>query len=302
MKGKILIAGGTGFIGYHLSKEFLKRDYEVTSISLTKPKRKRYLKNINYLYCDLSKYNSLKKTLVDDFDYVINLAGHVDHTNKVKVIKSHFNGCKNLSAIFLKKKIKGFFQIGSCVEYGFESSPQKENAKIKFNTIKSNYGISKYLATKHLLNLHQKKKFPVIILRLYLIYGPRQDANRLIPIVLQKCKRKEKFPCSEGNQMRDFLHINDLVNLFLKIIQTNKKNCIGKIYNVGFGKPYSVKNVIMLIKKIIKGGKPEFGKIKLRKDELPELYPNINKIKKYFNWKPKIGLKKGISLLINYDK
>ena len=153
-----------------------------------------------------------------------------------------------------------------------------------------------------MLNLHQKKKFPVIILRLYLIYGPKQDANRLIPVVLQKCKRKQKFPCSEGSQMRDFLHVNDLVHLFFKIIQTNQKNYFGKIYNVGFGKPYSVKNVIMLIKKITKGGRPDFGKIKLRKDELSELYPDTKKIKNYFKWKPKIGLKKGISLLVNYDK
>ena len=56
------------------------------------------------------------------------------------------------------------------------------------------------------------------------------------------------------------------------------------------------------IKKIVKGGKPNFGKIKLRKDEITELYPDINKIKDYFKWKPKIGLKKGISLLVNYDK
>ena len=164
MKGKVLITGGTGFIGYHLSKEFLKRNYKVTSISLTKPKKIRYLRNMNYLYCDLGNYNALKKTIVGDFDYVINLAGHVDHTNKAKVINSHFNGCKNLSTIFLKRKIKGFFQIGSCVEYGYKASPQKENAKIKLNTIRSNYGISQYLATTYLLNLHQKKKFPVIIL------------------------------------------------------------------------------------------------------------------------------------------
>ena len=237
-----------------------------------------------------------------EFDYVINLAGHVDHTNKAKVIRSHLKGCKNLSSIFLKKKIKGFFQIGSCVEYGYTSSPQKENAKVKFDSIKSNYGISKYLATRHLLNLYRNKKFPVIILRLYLIYGPKQDANRLIPIVLQKCKNRKKFPCSTGDQMRDFLHVNDLTNLFFKIIQTNKKNHFGKIYNVGFGKPYSVRDVIMLIKKIAKGGIPDFGKIKLRKDEIFELYPDINKIKNYFRWKPKINLKKGISLLVNYDK
>lgn len=302
MKGKILIAGGTGFIGYHLSKEFLKKNYEITSISLTKPKKKRYLSNVNYLYCDLGDFKSLKKTLLGEFDYVINLAGHVDHTNKTKVIKSHLEGCKNLSSIFLKKKIKGFFQIGSCVEYGYASSPQKENAKVKFDTIKSNYGKSKYLATRHLLNLHRNKKFPVIILRLYLIYGPKQDANRLIPIVLQKCKNRKKFPCSTGDQMRDFLHVNDLINLFFKIIQTKKKNHFGKIYNVGFGKPYSVRDVIMLIKKIAKGGIPDFGKIKLRKDEIFELYPDINKIKNYFRWKPKINLKKGISLLVNYDK
>lgn len=302
MKGKILIAGGTGFIGYHLSKEFLKKNYEVTSISLTKPKKKRYLSNVNYLYCDLGNFKSLKKTLMGEFDYVINLAGHVDHTNKAKVIRSHLKGCKNLSSIFLKKKIKGFFQIGSCVEYGYTSSPQKENAKVKFDSIKSNYGISKYLATRHLLNLYRNKKFPVIILRLYLIYGPKQDANRLIPIVLQKCKNRKKFPCSTGDQMRDFLHVNDLTNLFFKIIQTNKKNHFGKIYNVGFGKPYSVRDVIMLIKKIAKGGIPDFGKIKLRKDEIFELYPDINKIKNYFRWKPKINLKKGISLLVNYDK
>ncbi len=104
MKNKILIAGGTGFIGYHLAKKFLKRKFEVTSLSLSKPKKERYLKNVKYLYCDISNLKSLKKVLVEEFNYVVNLAGHVDHTNKRKVINSHFIGCKNLVYIFRKKK------------------------------------------------------------------------------------------------------------------------------------------------------------------------------------------------------
>jgi len=297
MKNKILIAGGTGFIGYHLAKKFLKRKFEVTSLSLSKPKKERYLKNVKYLYCDISNLKSLKKVLVEEFNYVVNLAGHVDHTNKRKVINSHFIGCKNLVYIFRKKKIKIFIQIGSSVEYGRKNSPQNEKKKIKLNSIQSNYGKAKLMSTNYLLNLYKKKKFPVIILRLYLIYGAKQDKNRLVPIVINSCLKNKKFPCSIGTQKRDFLHVDDLISLFIKIINS-KKNYFGNIFNVGFGKPFSVKKVILLIKKISNGGYPEFGKIAFRKDEILNLYPNINKVKNYFNWKPKTSLKNGLVSLI----
>ena len=58
---KILIVGGTGFIGYHLAKESLKKKWEVTSISSHKVKNKRSLTKVSYIYCDISKKNSLKK-------------------------------------------------------------------------------------------------------------------------------------------------------------------------------------------------------------------------------------------------
>ena len=67
MKKKILILGGTGFIGYHLAKESLKRGFNVTSISKNNPTKKRYLKNVNYLTVDISKKNLIKKKIKKDF-------------------------------------------------------------------------------------------------------------------------------------------------------------------------------------------------------------------------------------------
>ena len=61
---KLLVVGGTGFIGYHIIKEAKKRNFKVSSISKNKPKITRYLKEVKYIFVDFSNYNSLKKNLM----------------------------------------------------------------------------------------------------------------------------------------------------------------------------------------------------------------------------------------------
>ena len=84
IKKKILIVGGTGFIGYHLAKRAIKRGWQVTSISSRKPKKIRNLKKVKYLLCDITNFKLLKKCIHSKFKYVVNLGGHVDHSNKKK--------------------------------------------------------------------------------------------------------------------------------------------------------------------------------------------------------------------------
>ena len=276
-KTNILIVGGTGFIGYHLAKKSIKKGWQVTSISSKPPKKLRYLTKVKYIICDITKKKSLKKNIRRYFSYVVNLGGYVDHSNSKKTFESHYTGCKNLTEIFLKKAPKAFIQMGSSVEYGNLKSPQKENGKCNPKSI---YGHAKLLSSKHLVNLFKKKKFPSTILRLYLTYGPRQDLNRFLPIIITGCVKNKKFPCSRGNQFRDFVHINDVVNAILKSL-TNK-NARGQIINIGSGKPRIIKKIIEYIKKISKGGYPLFGKVKLRRDEILTVYPDINKAK--YNW------------------
>ena len=118
MRDNILIVGGTGFIGHHLSKS-LKKKKSVYSISINKPNKSRKVKGVKYINCDIYKKNLLYKKLRKiNFDYVINLGGNIDHSNKARTVKSHFFGCKNLVDYFKNKNLKLFIQIGSSLEYG----------------------------------------------------------------------------------------------------------------------------------------------------------------------------------------
>jgi nucleoside-diphosphate-sugar epimerase len=297
---KILITGGTGFIGYHLAKKCLKLNWKVTSLSSNNPKKVRKLKKVKYLIADISSKKKLKNKIKINFDYVVNLAGYVDHSRKLKTIKSHYNGCKNISSLFINSKIKKFIQIGSSIENGKINSPQLEN-NTPDRKILSAYGEAKLLSSNFLLDLNKKYNFPVTILRLYLIYGPYQDPNRVIPITILNSIFNKKFDCSDGRQSRDFLYIDDLVDGIIKIL-IKKDNLSGEIINLGSGKPTKIKKIIKNIVNLVGSGKPIFGKVRFRKDEINKLYPNLNKAKKLINWAPKTDLNLGLKKTIFFYK
>ena len=286
MKKKILVTGGSGFLGFNLIKKLSKKkQFEVEALIHRKKKYLKKIKNIKYIYCDISKYNNLKKKLNKKYDYIVNFSGNIDHKNNFETKKIHYYGLKNLIKVISHNQIKMFIQIGSSLEYGKKPSPQKESKKCKPI---SYYGKAKYLASNYL----QKKIKNHIILRPYQIYGPFQKSNRLIPFIIKSCIKNKSFKCTDGFQLRDFLYIDDFTDLIIKILKKNKiKN---KIYNVGYGKPIEVRNVINLIVKVIKKGKPLFGEVQMRKDESNLLYPNVKNIMKDFSWKPKVKILNGL--------
>ncbi len=298
MKKKILIIGGTGFLGYHLAKKCLLKKWDVTSISTNIPQKKRFLSKVKYLILDITKKKLILRKIKSNYDFVVNFGGYVNHNEKLKTYKSHYIGCKNLADIFKGSKIKLFIQIGSSVEYGNLKSPQKEDSKTNVNKLKSTYGKAKLMATNYLLKLNKINNFPCTILRLYLVYGPYQDKNRLIPHTLNECLNDNLFDCSAGKQYRDFLFVDDLMTAIFKCFYNKLSR--GEIMNIGTGKPHNIKKIILFIRNNIKLGNPVFGKIQLRKDEILKLYPDISKIKKILNWKPYTLLHKGIKTITRH--
>ena len=296
MKKKILIVGGTGFLGHHLVKK-CQTKFIVTSISLNIPKREKKIKGVRYLIADISKKEHLIKKIKTNFDIVINLGGYINHKNKNLAVKTHLNGCKNLVNFFSNKNIKLFIQIGSSTEYGKQKSPNLENMKCNPKTI---YAQSKLNASKYLINFSKKYNFPCVILRFYQVYGPEQKQDRLIPMVINSCLDDLRFNCSSGIQEKDFLYITDAINAISKCFNNNK--IIGKIINIGSGQKISIKKLIYKIIKETGFGKPMFGVLKMRSDEPKNSYPNIKRAKKILLWRPKISLEKGLRMTINYYK
>jgi len=89
-----------------------------------------------------------------------------------------------------------------------------------------------------------------------------------------------------------------LIDAFFLILK--KKKVEGEIFNIGFGKPFKIKNIIKKIVKYYKSGSPQFNKIKLRKEEQMEIYPNLSKIRKILKWKAKIKFSEGLKKTIKY--
>jgi UDP-glucose 4-epimerase len=291
----ILIVGGTGFLGFHICNFLKKKNWSILSLSLGPPLKQRKIKKVKYLFGDISKLKQLSFLINLKVDYVVNCGGYVDHHNEIKTYNTHVKGCKNLYTIFSKKNLRAFIQLGSSAEYGLATSPHTEDKKEK---PKDSYGKCKLKATNFFRNL--KSNFPYIILRPYQVYGPKQDSNRLIPFIINSCLKNKKFPCSHGNQFRDFLYVDDFVMAVYSSL--NNKNCYGEIFNIGYGKPIKTKKIIKKINKKINLGHPEYGKILMRKYEQKKIFPSIKKASKYLNWSPKVNFEKGLNKTIEYYK
>ncbi len=300
MKRNIIIFGGTGFIGYHLIKRLAKRNFNIVSISKSKPRKNRKIKNVKYLNIDVTLKKNLNSIFKKKYDYVFNLAGYVDHSKKILTLNTHYIFVRKLIKTLKNKKIKKFVQIGSSLEYADNKSPHKENLKLSRENFNSFYSLSKFLSTEFLTNQKLDNKINYLVVRPYLIYGPNQDENRIIPFVINKCIKNQKFDTSSGNQIRNFLYIDDFIDGLIELTFNNKIN--NQIVNIGSYKNYKIKTIIKKIIKLCEKGKPNFGKIKLRKDENLISYPNLEKIKKLIKWSPNYQIDRGLIKTINYYK
>ena len=296
---KILIIGGNGFIGSNLIKKLSKLNFKITNLSKNK-KNNININKVDYIQANIANFNDLNKKLErKNFDYIINLAGYGDHSSfldgGIKVIEDHYISNLNLSKIFLKKKISKFIQIGSSDEYGFNVAPQKEN--VKEDPI-SPYSFAKTSSTYLFRMLYNTYSFPVVILRLFLVYGPYQKTNRLIPYVIKSCIENKKFNISHGLQYRDFCYIDDVTDAIIKVIHSKK--VYGEILNIATGKKIQVKYVVNFINNFIKKGHPQFNKFKKNKKENINLFANVQKVKNLLKWESKTKITEGLKKTIKY--
>jgi nucleoside-diphosphate-sugar epimerase len=297
-KPSILIAGGTGFIGKNLLYIARNLGWKCTVLSLRNPKK--YEKNVDYIQVDLTDVILTKSLLADrTFDYVVNLSGYIDHSSyfdKGKaVIDAHFNGLQNLVNSLDRSNLKCFVQVGSSDEYGNVPAPQSEHMR---ESPISPYSFSKVSATHLLQMLYKTENFPSVILRLFLVYGEGQNGQRFLPQIIYGCINDLNFPVSDGMQLRDFCHVEDISYGIIAALTSDKGK--GEVINLASGAPVTVREVITKVQSIIGLGKPIFGKIPYRTGENMNLYADVSKACRTLQWANDINLDKGLERTIHY--
>tara|TARA_B100000315_G_C14560151_1_gene580101 strand:- start:876 stop:1811 length:936 start_codon:yes stop_codon:yes gene_type:complete len=295
----LLVIGGTGFIGHHLLKAAKNKCWQTTSVSLNSPTDERIVDGVRYLHFDMTDDSLVRKYLVDDYNYVVNLGGYIKHKlfkdGGRSLIETHFTTLQNLLETIPRSKLKRFVQIGSSDEYGNSPAPQHENLREKPI---SPYSLAKVAGTHFLQMLHRTEKFPAVILRLFLTYGPGQDTNRFLPQIIRSCLDNSEFPTSTGEQIRDFCYVEDTISAIINALVVSKVE--GEVVNVASGEPISIRAMISKVCNLTGSGRPQYGKVLYRPGENMFLYANISKAKSILKWESLTTLDTGLKKTIDW--
>ncbi len=300
MSKKLLIVGGTGFIGRNLTLNAIKYGFNTTVLSLNVPADEVMVKDADYLQADITNFAQLREHLsTTTFDYVVNLSGYINHCDFLEggrqVIDIHFSGVQNLLQSLDWSALKRFVQIGSSDEYGNMPAPQTEEMR---ESPISPYSLGKVASTQLLQMLHRTEDFPAVIMRLFLVYGPGQDNKRFLPQIIQGCRSGVNFPTSFGEQLRDFCYVDDVTRGILMALTNEHVN--GEVINLASGRPVSIRVLIEQVQSLVGNGKPEFGKIPYRQGESMALYADTSKANSLLGWKPIVRLEDGLQKTINH--
>ena len=299
MKKKSIVTGGAGFIGSNLVDRLIKEGHKVIVLDNFISGRKKNLsnhskKNLKIINIDISNNKNLNKYF-KGVSYVFHLAGLAEIIPSIKEPRKYFInntlGTLNVLEAAKKVKIKKFIYAASSSCYGFPKKfPTQENDKID---TKHPYALKNFLGEEAVINYANFFDMPNISCRFFNVYGPRLNTRGQYGAVFgnfltQKKNKKPLTVVGNGNQTRDFIHVNDLTNAFIKLIRSNLRN---KIYNLGSGKETSINKIVSII-----GGEKIF--IPKRPSEPNRSCANISKIKKDINWKPNISIKEGVKKLL----
>ncbi len=296
----LLIIGGSGFIGGNLVKKCLKKGFKITVIYKSKKPNDLDEKIINLVHLDITDLRTVNNFFLKNyFDYIVNLSGYINHDNLLNngtdIFYEHVNGLINIFESTKHRFPKTLIQVGTSDEYGKHMAPQKE---ILSEDPLTPYALAKTTCTKFCKLAFSTTNYPCIVLRPFLIFGPNQKDDRLIPYVINACLENKEFKISNGEKCRDFLYIDNFLEYIIECF--DKKSLFGEVINIGSGEKRSVKSVVEYIQKIISKGKANYGEGNSIKFENEELYADIEKLKYFLKLHDPISFEEGIKKTIAY--
>jgi UDP-glucose 4-epimerase len=301
---KILVTGGAGFIGSHLVDALIEADHSVVVVdNLSTGKRENLNYKAKFFQVDIAN-NDLRLDEVfreEGIEFVYHLAAaakipwcikHPFESHKINV-----NATLKLLELSKEFKVKGFVFSSSSSVYG-ELPPNiygKESAPVSPISV---YGLQKYTSEQYAKYYAQYLGVPTASLRYFNVYGTsRQSPDGPYPNVFTAFyrDRKEKGTITiygDGHQMRDFVHVHDVVQANLACL---KKPLTGDIFNVGTGKSTAIDVIAMYFDCAVNYTEKREG------DPLWS-GADIAYIDHKLNWKPTIDLKKGLEIFFNSYK
>jgi len=312
LKGKkILITGGAGFIGSHLVEKLIGQNqiiiydnFHRNALKYTKLANHPRVKIIEGDILDTRRLNEA----VDKVDIVIHLAAIAGVESVIvtplETLDINLMGTYNLlKAINSKsKKIQKFIFYSTSEVYGpfvYQAKEEGMTTQGHLSQQRWAYSTSKIAAEHWCYAYYKRWKLPVVLIRPFNIYGPRQVGEGAIHKFVEAAIRHQALEIfGSGEQIRSWCYIEDMVQALLLILSSNQT--VGQVYNIG--NPKATLTVLELAKRVIKIAHSR-SKIVFRQRNYPDVelrIPCIDKIKKELGYDPKVDLDEGLAKTIGW--
>ena len=292
---RVLLTGGTGFIGKHLLKKLENKKYKILVCS-----RKLYgnKSNIKYTKQDIGK--KLNQTIVNfKPEIIIHLAwqGIPDFSleNSLENIKKNIFFLNNVSCLPNLKKI---IVSGSCLEYGSHNGLCRENITYESNSF---FSFSKNTIREFLQMLCVEKKIDYVWFRFFYVYGLNQRKNTIISTIIDNLINKKNIKIKNPAAKNDYVYIDDVIDAIIKSININK---INSIINIGSGKTTSIYDLIRKIESLLSKDNRLSKKIQknIKIKKLPSKKSYNLRSKKLINWLPRNNVDQGLEKILKLKR
>lgn len=304
---KLIVTGGAGFLGSHLSEKLLEMSHEVTVIDNFYTGRRQ---NIEKLY-NYSKFKLIKHDVTEPFyfdcDGIFNLACPASpvqyQRNPIYTLKTNFLGAYNALDLAHKNSAR-ILQASTSEIYGDPSiNPQVESYWGNVNTIgpRACYDEGKRIAETLFSDYHQKYNLDIRLPRIFNTYGPNMDPGdgRVVSnFIVQALTGKPITVYGDGSQTRSFCYVDDLIEGLLKLFFTESAT---KPINLGNPSPISMQSLAESIIEMT-GSESEIVFEPIPTDDPKLREPDISQAQKLLGWEPKTKLEAGLTRTIDYFK
>ncbi len=294
-----VVTGGAGFIGSHMVDVLVERGFSVRAIDNLAGGREENLA----LHRDnpdlVLEKRDIRSCSPDDrlfrgARYVFHFAGIGDIVPSIEhpleYMSANVQGTAHMLECARHARVEKFVYAASSSCYGLASVPTREDHPIE---PRYPYALSKYLGEQAAFHWHRVYKLPVNSIRIFNAYGTRSRTSGAYGAVFgvflrQKLAGRPYTVVGDGSQTRDFTYVTDVAHAFLAAAETPR---IGRVYNLGAGKPQSVNRLVELL-----GG--EKIRIPKRPGEPDCTWADISRITSELDWRPQVSFEEGVGRIL----
>lgn len=286
---RVLLTGGTGFVGANLARRLLGAGHEVHLLVRTTHDPWRIADiagDVRLQQADICDREQVAAALRRSSpDWVFHLAAYGAYpfqTDLALALRTNVLGTATLLEACVERGFDAFVNTGSSSEYGFKGHAPTENEVLQPN---SAYAVSKASATLYCRWAAERDGVPVVTLRLYSVYGPYEEPTRLLPTLLVFGLEHRLPPLAQPEVARDFVYVDDVCDAYLRAAHQCRAG--HTLYNVATGVQTSLGEVVAVARRLLGiSAEPAWGSLPNRPHDTSVWVGDPSRIRKELGWSP----------------